>query len=68
MDSNAGNENNADRECTPGSRFENHDWVQMLPSAAHPRPMNRDPKQNATIYGEYRALCLININHPPTPY
>src|SRR5206468_10488398 len=55
IDPGAGNENNADREWTPDSRFENLDRAQMPPSLADPRPMNRDSKQNATVYGEYRA-------------
>jgi len=62
MNPGAGNENNADREWAPDSGFEKLDWAQTLPSPADPRPMNRDPKQNATVYGEYRAREREEIN------
>jgi hypothetical protein len=65
MDPSAGNENNTDRECTPDAGFENLDWAHTLPSPADPRPMNRDPKHDATIYGEFRAREREEINIAP---
>jgi len=62
VDPSADNENGAYRERTPDSGFENLGWAHTLPSPADPRPMNRDPKRNATVYGKYRAHEREEIN------